>query len=52
MSVLDSLYSGYGERSGAGVRQGHQGPLETGGNAFMDKEYPLLDRTIRVTVEP
>jgi homoserine O-acetyltransferase len=50
MSVLDSLYSGYGENSGSGVRQGRQGPLETGGNTFMDREYPLLDRTIRVTV--
>jgi len=50
MAVLDSLYSGYGENSGSGVRQGRQGPLETGGNAFMDKEYPLLDKCIRVTV--
>lgn len=50
MSVLDSLYSGYGEESGSGVRQGKQGPLERGGNAFMDREYPKLDRLIRVTV--
>jgi homoserine O-acetyltransferase len=52
MAVLDSLYSAYGENSGAGVRQGRQGPLETGGNAFMDREYPLLDRILRVTVTP
>ena len=51
MDVLDSLYSGYGENSGSGVRQGRQGPLETGGNAYMDREYPLLDRIIRVTVK-
>ena len=50
MSVLDSLYSGYGENSGSGVRQGRQGPLEEGGNAYMDREYPLLDRIRRVTV--
>jgi homoserine O-acetyltransferase len=50
MSVLESLYSGYGENSGSGVRQGRQGPLENGGNAIMDREYPLLDRTLRVTV--
>ncbi len=50
MAVLDSLYSGYGENAGSGVRQGRQGPLERGGNAFMDREYPKLDRTIRVTV--
>ena len=50
MAVLDSLYSGYGENSGSGVRQGRQGPLAEGGNAFMDREYPLLDRIHRVTV--
>lgn len=50
MQVLDSLYSGYGENSGAGVRQGRQGPLEAGGNAYMDREFPLLDRIKRVTV--
>ncbi len=50
MVVLDSLHSGYGENSGSGVRQGRQGPLEAGGNAFMDREYPRLDKCIRVTV--
>ena len=50
MAVLDSLYSGYGENSGSGVRQGKQGPLANGGNAFMDRMYPKLDRIIRVTV--
>jgi homoserine O-acetyltransferase len=52
MEVVDSLYSGYGESSGAGMRQGRQGPLAAGGNAYMDREYPLLDRIIRVTVAP
>jgi len=50
MAVLDSLYAGYGESSGSGVRQGRQGPLEAGGNAYMDREFPLLDRIRRVTV--
>ena len=50
LSVLDSLYAGYGEDSGSGVRQGRQGPLERGGNAFMDRVYPRLDRIIRVSV--
>ncbi len=50
MAVLDSLYAGYGETSGSGVRQGRQGPLERGGNRFMDREYPKLDRIYRVTV--
>lgn len=50
MAVVDSLYSGYGENSGSGMRQGKQGPLAEGGNAFVDREYPLLDRIRRVTV--
>ena len=50
MNVVDSLYSGYGESSGAGMRQGRQPPLEAGGNAYMDREFPLLDRIRRVTV--
>ena len=50
MAVLDSLYSGYGEESGSGVRQGRQGPLERGGNAYMDRVWPRLDRILRVTV--
>ena len=52
MDVVDSFYSGYGETSGAGMRQGRQGPLESGGNAYMDREFPLLDRILRVTVTP
>jgi len=51
MEVLDSLYSGYGETSGSGVRQGRQGPLLNGGNAYIDREYPKLDRIIKVTVK-
>jgi len=50
MAVLDSLYSGYGENSGSGVRQGRQPPLANGGNAYVDREYPLLDRILRVMV--
>jgi homoserine O-acetyltransferase len=50
MAVVDSLYAGYGEESGGGMRQGKQGPLLEGGNAFMDRAYPRLDRILRVTV--
>lgn len=50
MNVVDNLYSGYGENSGSGVRQGRQGPLAEGGNAYVDKNFPLLDHIIRVTV--
>lgn len=50
MAVVDSLYAGYGEESGGGMRQGKQGPLLLGGNAWMDRVYPRLDRIRRVTV--
>jgi homoserine O-acetyltransferase len=50
MAVVDTLYAGYGEESGGGMRQGKQGPLLSGGNDFMDRQYPMLDRIIRVTV--
>ena len=52
MQVVDRLYAGYGENSGSGMRQGRQGPLETGGNAYMDGTFSLLDRIRRVTVTP
>ena len=50
MSVVDSLYGGYGETSGGGVRAGKQGPLMNGGNAYVDREYPKLDRLIRIAI--
>ena len=50
MDVLDSLYSGYGEQSGSGVRQGRQGPIVEGGNEYLDRNFPLLDRIIRATL--
>ena len=50
MSVVDSLYSGYGENSGGGVRAGRQAPLFSGGNAYADRAYPRLDRLVRVTI--
>lgn len=50
MGVIDSLYAGYGENSGSGVRQGRQGPLANGGNAYVDRQFPLLDRITRVAV--
>lgn len=53
MDVLDRLYSGYGEQSGSGVRQGRQGPIVEGGNDYLDRNFPLLDRIVRaVLVDP
>ena len=50
MDVVDSLYSGYGERSGGGMRAGHQGRVLAEGNAYLDREFPRLDHLIRAAV--
>lgn len=52
MDVVDAFYAGYGESSGSGVRQGQQGPLARGGNAYVDRTWPLLDRIRRARVLP
>lgn len=52
MDVVDHLYSGYGETSGGGMRAGHQDKLFEGGNAYLDREFPLLDKVIRCELEP
>ena len=48
MSVVDSLYSAYGEDSD------NQGRIRAEGNTFLDKEFPKLDfiRTARVEESP
>ena len=50
MDVVDRLYSGYGESAGGGMRGGKQGPIFEGGNAWLDREYPRLDRLLRARV--
>jgi cyclophilin family peptidyl-prolyl cis-trans isomerase len=50
--VADSLYSGYGETSGGGIRAGHQQPLFDGGNEYLRKNFPKLDYMRRATVLP
>ena len=52
MTVVDSLYSGYGPNSGDGVRQGKQRPLEEGGNAYLQQHFPRLDYIIRARIIP
>jgi homoserine O-acetyltransferase len=52
MDVIDSLYSGYGETSGGGMRAGHQGKLFEEGNRYLDREFPLLDKLIRCELLP
>lgn len=50
MEVADALYAGYGEAAGSGIRSGRQGPLFQEGNAYLDREFPHLDRIVRAEV--
>ena len=50
MEVADALESTYGETTGGGIRAGHQDPLFAGGNAYLDREFPRLDRILRAAV--
>jgi len=52
MDVADALNSEYGEQSGGGIRAGRQQPLFDGGNAWLDREYPRLDRLLKAAVLP
>ena len=52
MNAADALNSEYGERSGGGIRAGQQQPLFDGGNAYLDREYPQLDRLFKAGVIP
>ena len=49
-AVVDSLYGGYGETSGGGVRQGEQDSLVARGNGYLDEAFPALDRLLRAHV--
>jgi cyclophilin family peptidyl-prolyl cis-trans isomerase len=50
MEVADALNSEYGEGSGGGIRAGRQQPLFDGGNAYLDREFPRLDRLLGARV--
>jgi homoserine O-acetyltransferase len=52
MEVVDRLYPLYGEEAGGGMRAGRQGPLETGGAAYIVEYYPLLDYIVRAEIVP
>ena len=51
MEVVDRIYPGYGENSGGGLRRGDQSAIVAGGNDYLDREFPMLDRLVRATVE-
>jgi homoserine O-acetyltransferase len=48
--VVEKLYNGYGENSGGGMRAGKQAPLFEGGNPYLDRQYPKLDRLLYAKV--
>lgn len=50
MDVVDALNSEYGESCGSGIRAGKQQPLFDGGNAYLDRECPQLDRVLHAVV--
>lgn len=52
MEGVDRLYSGYGEQSGGGMRAGKQRRLFEEGNAYLDREWPNLDKLVRARVVP
>src|SRR3954469_1455942 len=50
MDVADAQKSECGENAGSGVRAGKQQPLFDGGNRYLDREYPRLDRILHAQV--
>ncbi|HKV51068.1 MAG TPA: peptidylprolyl isomerase [Gemmatimonadaceae bacterium] len=50
MDIVDALNAEYGETSGGGMRDGKQGPVFEGGNAYLDRNYPRLDHLVSATV--
>jgi cyclophilin family peptidyl-prolyl cis-trans isomerase len=51
MSVMDELNAEHAEGPG-GIRAGHQDPYFTGGNTWLDKQFPRLDAIKRATIRP
>jgi cyclophilin family peptidyl-prolyl cis-trans isomerase len=52
MDVVLALNGEYGETSGGGIRAGKQDPMFREGNAWLDREFPRLDRVTRAQVIP
>jgi homoserine O-acetyltransferase len=50
MDVVLALNGEYGETSGGGIRAGRQDAMFREGNAWLDREFPRLDRILRATV--
>jgi peptidyl-prolyl cis-trans isomerase A (cyclophilin A) len=43
MDVMDKIYSGYGE-------QPNQGSIQAEGKAYLDRQFPRLDRILSATI--
>ena len=50
MDRVHALYAGYGEDSGGGMRRGEQDSVFASGNAYLDRDFPLLDRILQAHV--
>ena len=51
MKVVDSLYNGYGEGAPRGSGP-DQGRVQSEGNAYLNKDFPMLDYIKKATIEP
>lgn len=52
MEAVLALNGEYGESSGGGIRAGKQEPMFAEGNAWLDREFPRLDRITQARVIP
>jgi cyclophilin family peptidyl-prolyl cis-trans isomerase len=50
MDHMLALNPEYGEHSGSGMRAGHQDKLFDEGNAYLDREFPRLDKLIHASL--
>jgi peptidyl-prolyl cis-trans isomerase A (cyclophilin A) len=50
MEVVDALHGGYGEGAPRGDGP-DQGRIQTEGNAYLEKDFPLLDHVMTATIE-
>jgi peptidyl-prolyl cis-trans isomerase A (cyclophilin A) len=50
MDAVKRLNSEYGENSGGGMRAGKQAKMFEEGNAYLDREFPRLDKLIRARI--
>jgi peptidyl-prolyl cis-trans isomerase A (cyclophilin A) len=50
MAAIDSLYSGYGGSNRQRLPGPSQDSIRVAGNAYLDRQFPLLDRIVRARV--